>query len=65
MPRMGLGTWPLTKQKAVTAVATGIETGFRLIDTAENYDNESSVGEGIRASTVPREDIFVTSKFNV
>lgn len=64
MPRMGLGTWPLTKQRAVTAVASGIETGFRLIDTAENYDNESSVGEGIRASTIPREDIFVTSKFN-
>ncbi|WP_260923299.1 aldo/keto reductase [Novosphingobium sp. 9] len=64
IPRLGLGTWPMEDAEAENAVRTAIEAGYRLIDTAENYRNEQSVGEGIRTSGVPREDIFVTTKFN-
>lgn len=50
--------------EAECAVATAIEAGYRLVDTAENYRNERGVGLGIRASGVPREELFVTTKFN-
>jgi 2,5-diketo-D-gluconate reductase A len=46
------------------AVASAIEAGYRLFDTAENYGNERGVGQGLRASGLPREDVFVTTKFN-
>ena len=49
---------------AVERVATAIEAGYRLVDTAENYENERGVGEGIRNSGVARSEIFVTTKFN-
>jgi 2,5-diketo-D-gluconate reductase A len=64
MPQLGLGTWPMNDAEAAVAVRTALNCGYRLIDTAENYGNEAGVGEGIRASGVPREDIFVTTKFN-
>lgn len=64
IPAIGLGTWPMDDREAERAVATAIEAGYRLIDTAENYGNEKGVGRGIRASGVPREEIFVTTKFN-
>lgn len=64
LPQLGLGTWPMNDPEAALAVAKALELGYRLIDTAENYRNESGVGEGIRASGVPREAIFVTTKFN-
>jgi 2,5-diketo-D-gluconate reductase A len=63
MPRLGLGTWPLQDDQAQAAVVTAIESGYRLIDTAENYGNERGVGAGIRASGIAREDVFVTTKF--
>jgi 2,5-diketo-D-gluconate reductase A len=46
------------------AVLSAIESGYRLFDTAENYGNEGGVGEGIRASGIDREEVFVTTKFN-
>jgi 2,5-diketo-D-gluconate reductase A len=64
MPVLGLGTWPLRGAECATAVRTAIESGYRLIDTAENYRNEDGVGQGIRDSGVDREEIFVTTKFN-
>ena len=64
MPVLGLGTWPLRGAEAAAAVRTAIETGYRLIDTAENYRNEDGVGQGIRDSGVDRAEIFVTTKFN-
>lgn len=64
MPQLGLGTWPMDDDACEAAVATAIEAGYRLIDTAENYGNERGVGRGVRVSTVPREEIFVTTKFN-
>jgi 2,5-diketo-D-gluconate reductase A len=64
MPRLGLGTWPLDDAEAETAVATAIASGYRLIDTAFNYGNETGVGRGMRASGVPRDELFVTTKLN-
>lgn len=64
MPQLGLGTWPMNDAEAAEAVATAIELGYRQIDTAENYRNEQGVGEGIRKASVPRDEIFVTTKFN-
>lgn len=64
MPRLGLGTWPMNDAEAAVTVADALRMGYRLIDTAENYENERGVGEGIRNSGVSREDVFVTTKFN-
>ena len=64
IPVLGFGTSPLQGAAAATAVRTAIETGYRLIDTAENYHNEDAVGRGIRESGVDRAELFVTSKFN-
>ena len=64
IPQIGLGTWPMNDAEAAVAVAQAIQIGYRLIDTAENYENERGVGEGIRNSGVAREEIFVTTKFN-
>lgn len=64
IPAIGLGTWPLMDAEASTAVRTGIEAGYRLVDTAENYGNEVAVGQGIRDSGVPRDELFLTTKFN-
>jgi 2,5-diketo-D-gluconate reductase A len=65
IPLIGLGTWPLDDAGAETAVARALETGYRHVDTAYAYGNERGVGRGLRASGVPREEVFVTSKFDV
>jgi len=62
IPTLGLGTWLIDDDKAADAVANAIKLGYRHIDTAEAYDNEKGVGEGIRKSGVPREQIFLTTK---
>ncbi len=64
LPRLGLGTASLDEAATERAVATAIEVGYRLIDTAENYRNEVGVGRGLRASGIARSDVFVTTKFN-
>ena len=64
IPVIGLGTWPMRGAEGVTAVRTAIETGYRLVDTAENYENEDAVGQGIAQSGVDRSEIIVTTKFN-
>jgi 2,5-diketo-D-gluconate reductase A len=64
IPVLGFGTSPLQGAEAATAVRTALETGYRLIDTAENYHNEDAVGRGIRESGLDRAEVFVTSKFN-
>jgi 2,5-diketo-D-gluconate reductase A len=64
IPQFGLGTSPMNDDDAERAVVQAIEVGYRLVDTAENYRNEVGVGRGIKASGLPREDIFVTTKFN-
>jgi diketogulonate reductase-like aldo/keto reductase len=62
MPLFGLGTWAAAGQKARQAVLWALEAGYRLIDTAAEYGNEAEVGEAVRASGLPRSEIFVTTK---
>ena len=62
IPRLGFGTYLIPDGDAPRAVREAIETGYRHIDTAQAYENERGVGEGIRSSGIPREEIFVTSK---
>lgn len=64
IPRIGLGTWPMDDKQAERAVAAALESGYRLVDTAENYGNEHGVGRGVKASGVPRSEVFLTTKFN-
>jgi 2,5-diketo-D-gluconate reductase A len=64
IPVIGLGTWPLRGAESAAQVRTAIEAGYRLVDTAENYHNEDSVGQGIRDSGVDRSEIFITTKLN-
>lgn len=62
IPRLGLGTWFIPDGQAAEAVRKAVETGYRLIDTAQAYENEAGVGEGVRSCGIAREEIFVTSK---
>ncbi len=63
IPALGYGTWMMFEgPQTVEAIKTAIEKGYRLIDTAAMYDNERSVGEAMRESGVPREELFVTTK---
>jgi methylglyoxal/glyoxal reductase len=63
MPLFGLGVFQTEQGKETQqAVRWALETGYRLIDTAAIYRNEAGVGIGIRESSVPREEIFVTTK---
>ena len=64
IPALGLGTSPLDDARTEAIVAAGIEAGYRLIDTAENYRNEGGVGRAVRASDVDRAQLFVTTKLN-
>ncbi len=62
IPAIGFGTYPLLGSDATAAVVSAVEVGYRLIDTAVNYENEASVGEALRRCGLPREELFVTSK---
>lgn len=63
MPWLGLGVWKVKDDgEAEITVKTAIEAGYRAVDTAAAYNNEVGVGAGVRASGVPREQIFVTTK---
>jgi diketogulonate reductase-like aldo/keto reductase len=63
IPVLGLGTYQMHESaEAGPAVLAALEAGYRLIDTAQMYDNEKAVGDAIRQSGVPREEIFVTTK---
>ncbi len=62
MPKLGLGTWPMLGEDCTKAVAQALELGYRHIDTAAAYDNEEAVGAALAATSVPREEIHVTSK---
>jgi 2,5-diketo-D-gluconate reductase A len=62
IPAIGFGTYPLRDEDGTEAIRTAIETGYRLVDTAVNYENEVEVGEAIRRSGVPRDELVVASK---
>jgi diketogulonate reductase-like aldo/keto reductase len=64
LPMLGLGVWQVpNEQSCVDAVRWALELGYRHIDTAQAYGNEESVGEGLRRSGIPREDVYLTTKF--
>ena len=62
MPSVGLGVYQTPPEETVAAVEAALEVGYRHIDTAAAYGNEREVGEGLRRSGVPREDVFVETK---
>ncbi|XVQ16226.1 aldo/keto reductase [Spirillospora sp. CA-255316] len=62
MPQLGFGVWQVGDAEAESAVRTALETGYRSVDTAQIYGNEAGTGRGLRASGVPREELFVTTK---
>jgi diketogulonate reductase-like aldo/keto reductase len=64
MPMLGLGVWQVSNGAAcVNAVRWALDLGYRHIDTAQAYGNEKSVGQALRESSVPRDDVFITTKF--
>src|SRR3954471_19183300 len=64
IPQLGFGVFQIDPAETAEAVATALEVGYRHIDTAEMYQNEKGVGDAVRASGLPRGEVFVTSKLN-
>ncbi|WP_036225771.1 aldo/keto reductase [Marmoricola sp. URHB0036] len=62
LPAVGFGTYPLKGEDGISAIQGALEAGYRLLDTAVNYENETEVGEALRRSGLPREDVQVASK---
>lgn len=62
IPKLGLGTWLIKNDNVAQAIQDAIKIGYRHIDTAQTYQNEDGVGEGIKACGVNRKDIFITTK---
>src|SRR5690349_4370904 len=62
LPALGLGVFQSPPAETVTAVQTALAQGYRLIDTAAAYSNEREVGEGIRRSGIPRDEVFIETK---
>lgn len=62
IPKLGLGTWLVPDDRAAGLVREAVSIGYRHIDTAQAYENERGVGEGVRSCGVPRDQLFVTTK---
>jgi 2,5-diketo-D-gluconate reductase B len=62
IPAIGLGTWELRGRTCARLVEQALKLGYRHVDTAQVYENEREVGEGLRASGVKRDEVFVTTK---
>ncbi|MER7955193.1 MULTISPECIES: aldo/keto reductase [unclassified Streptomyces] len=62
MPQLGFGVWQVPDDEATRAVATALEAGYRSVDTAAIYENETGTGRAIAESGIPREELFVTTK---
>jgi 2,5-diketo-D-gluconate reductase A len=62
MPQLGFGVWRISGDETEQVVGQALDVGYRSIDTAAMYGNEDGVGRAVRASGLPREDVFVTSK---
>lgn len=62
IPKLGLGTWKIPNDRAAEAVREAVALGYRHIDTAQAYQNEEGVGQGLRDGDIPRDKIFVTTK---
>ena len=64
IPQLGFGVFQVPPEDTADVVTRALEVGYRHIDTAEMYGNEAGVGEAIKASGIPREELFITSKLN-
>ena len=64
LPALGFGTFAMQGAECQSAVESALALGYRHIDTAEMYGNEAGVGEAIKASGIPREELYITSKLN-
>jgi 2,5-diketo-D-gluconate reductase A len=62
LPAIGFGTYPMTGEDGIEAITSALRVGYRLLDTAVNYGNEEEVGEALRRSGLPRDEVQVTSK---
>ncbi len=62
VPSLGYGTWQLTGRDCAEGVAKALEIGYRHIDTAQIYENEAEVGDGLKEGGVDRKEIFLTTK---
>lgn len=62
IPKLGLGTWRIDDGAVASVVKDALKIGYRHIDTAQAYENEHGVGEGLRASGIPRDELFITTK---
>ncbi|GGL57872.1 2,5-diketo-D-gluconate reductase B [Wenxinia marina] len=62
MPQLGFGTYGRTGEAGIEAISCALQTGYRHLDTAQDYDTEAEVGAALRAAGLPREDVFVTTK---
>lgn len=62
LPVIGFGTYKLNGNEGANAISSAVDIGYRLIDTAYNYENEGTVGEAIKRSSVPRKELSITSK---
>lgn len=62
IPKLGLGTWELRGQACAEIVSAALHLGYTHVDTAQGYANEEAVGEGLQASGIRREDVFITTK---
>ena len=64
IPQIGIGTWTLRGETATTNVRLALQAGFRHVDTAQMYENEAEVGQGLVESGIARKDFFLTTKVN-
>ncbi|MGY1623678.1 aldo/keto reductase [Geodermatophilus sp. SYSU D00965] len=64
IPQLGFGVFQIPPDQTAEATRTALEVGYRHIDTAQMYGNEKGVGDAVRTSGIPREEVFVTSKLN-
>ncbi|MBC9732696.1 aldo/keto reductase [Nocardioides marmotae] len=64
IPQLGFGTYQVPPEETARAVGTALEIGYRHVDTAQMYRNEAGVGEAVKASGIPREELWITSKLN-
>ena len=62
IPKIGFGTYKLNGSRGVFAIQAALKNGYRLLDSAVNYENEGAVGRAIKNSSVNRDNIFITSK---
>lgn len=62
IPAIGFGTWTLSDEACIEAVGWALEAGYRHLDTARMYGNEAEVGQGLKASGLNRDEVFVTTK---